>query len=361
MRRLFVTAALVLAAGPLGSCVSPLANLANLDLPTALFESAGRVDWAALLKDAPNILNQRCNELEQQEIAVDEEVGLGGAVAVNWMKTGGGLLHDAFDAKREPSASALSRPRNRMNVYVNTVGKNLAMQSSRPLLDWTFGVLDSPHFNAFSAPGGYVMVTRGLLRQVSNEAQLAGVLAHEISHVTERHALAAYKKLRQDECQDSAGKAAGLVLGALGGEGAKAALQRALGAVGMSFLNTAGKVGFNLNDPDNFALLNSLTDGLVGTIDEKGFDQQQELEADKLAVELMARAGYNPEEYIKFLSKIPAGGSGNVSHHPPTAERQRVLAAYLKELKRDELLAADARPFSAYAKVPLTGELAAAR
>ena len=86
------------------------------------------------------------------------------------------------------------------------MGRNLAAQSSRPTLEWTFGVLKEPHvFNAASAPGGYVFVTRGLLATVEDEAQLAGVLAHEIAHVNLRHALMRYGEVKVTQCRMAVG------------------------------------------------------------------------------------------------------------------------------------------------------------
>jgi predicted Zn-dependent protease len=73
--------------------------------------------------------------------------------------------------------------------YVNSVGRWVAMQSSRPDLPWHFGVIESDDINAFSAPGGYVFVTKGLYKRLNNEAELAGVLAHEIAHVSLKHHL----------------------------------------------------------------------------------------------------------------------------------------------------------------------------
>ena len=73
--------------------------------------------------------------------------------------------------------------------YVNTVGRWVALQSSRPDLPWHFGVIESDDINAFSAPGGYVFLTKGLYKRLNNEADLAGVLAHEVAHVTLKHHL----------------------------------------------------------------------------------------------------------------------------------------------------------------------------
>lgn len=76
-----------------------------------------------------------------------------------------------------------------LQSYVQTVGQRLASQSERPNLPWTFRVLDDPTPNAFAYPGGYIFVTRGMLGLMDSEAELAGVLGHEIGHVTARHAI----------------------------------------------------------------------------------------------------------------------------------------------------------------------------
>ena len=82
----------------------------------------------------------------------------------------------------------------RLQRYVNALGRWLALQTERPDLPWTFGVLDDPGFNAFATPGGYIFVTKGLVMRMHNEAELAGVLAHEIGHVLRKHHLHAAQK-----------------------------------------------------------------------------------------------------------------------------------------------------------------------
>ena len=81
-----------------------------------------------------------------------------------------------------------------LQQYVNSVGRWIALQSSRPDLPWKFGVIESENINAFAAPGGYVFVTKGLYKRLNNEAELAGVLAHEIAHVSKKHHLDLLKK-----------------------------------------------------------------------------------------------------------------------------------------------------------------------
>ncbi|MDO9394578.1 MAG: M48 family metalloprotease, partial [Methylotenera sp.] len=81
-----------------------------------------------------------------------------------------------------------------LQKYVNSVGRWVASQSERPDLPWHFGVIESDDLNAFAAPGGYVMITKGLYKKMSNEAQLAGVLGHEIGHVVAKHQLKVLQK-----------------------------------------------------------------------------------------------------------------------------------------------------------------------
>jgi len=75
----------------------------------------------------------------------------------------------------------------KLQAYVNDLGQKLASQSQRANLKWTFTVLDSPEINAFALPGGYVYVTRGIMAYLGSEAELAGVIGHEIGHVAARH------------------------------------------------------------------------------------------------------------------------------------------------------------------------------
>ena len=83
--------------------------------------------------------------------------------------------------------------------YVNHVGRWLAAQTERPGLPWRFGVLEAPQLNAFATPGGHIFVTRGLVARMTSEAELAGVLAHEIAHVLRKHHLKAIQKGAQLE------------------------------------------------------------------------------------------------------------------------------------------------------------------
>ncbi|HXF18735.1 MAG TPA: M48 family metalloprotease, partial [Burkholderiales bacterium] len=105
--------------------------------------------------------------------------------------------HTVMDERSEMAEGAKAHPQilaefgeykdPELQAYVNEVGQRLAKASHRPELDWHFTVLDTPDVNAFALPGGYVYVTRGIMAYMHSEADLAGVIGHEIGHVTARH------------------------------------------------------------------------------------------------------------------------------------------------------------------------------
>ena len=137
-----------------------------------------------------------------------------------------------------------------LQAYVNKVGLWIALHSSRPNLPWRFGVLDTNSVNAFATPGGYVFITRGMLVRMRDESELAGVLAHEISHVVEKHALNTMRK----------GKLVDLASDAL-----------------------------SRNKPEYAKLVSAGTE-----IFARGLDKEDEFAADRMGVVLSARAGYDP-------------------------------------------------------------------
>ena len=157
-----------------------------------------------------------------------------------------------------------------LQAYINQVGLWLALQTERPDLPWHFGVLDSDGINAFAAPGGYVFITRGLLLRMHNEAELAGVLAHEISHVLRRHHLQAIQKNAQ----------VGLVTDLMS-----------------AFSNDSGTLSGEAKKK-----LISVSSELYA----RGLDKDDEFEADKMGVVIAARAGYDPYGLPAVLQTLEA-------------------------------------------------------
>lgn len=181
----------------------------------------------------------------------------------------------------------------RLQAYVNRVGRWVAVQSERPDLPWRFAVIDTPSINAFAAPGGYVMLTRGLYEILDNEAQLAGVLGHEIAHVVRRHHVTVMQK------------------------------------------SAALSAGAQLAQRDNrSALINNMI-GTGAEVFARGLDKSAEYEADAIGVVLAARAGYNPFGLVDVLHKLAARGSADGSlallfkTHPLPGDRLDQLGAAL--------------------------------
>jgi predicted Zn-dependent protease len=152
-----------------------------------------------------------------------------------------------------------------LQAYVNEVGQRLARQSHRPQLQWHFTVVDSPDVNAFALPGGYVYITRGLMAYLNSEAELAGVVGHEIGHVTARHGVR----------QQSAATAVGL------------------GAVLGSILVPG------LNNQAGASLLQTLAQAWTA-----GYGREHELESDRLGAEYLAKSGYRPQAMIDVIGVL---------------------------------------------------------
>ncbi|WP_223641689.1 M48 family metallopeptidase [Corallococcus sp. EGB] len=244
---------------------------------------------------------QSCDKLKV-EPAVQEEYALGSALAIHWAQQGDGLMLS-------------NTAEEGLNTYVNTVGRNLAMQSPRPELRWTFGVLkDAKNFNALSAPGGYVFVTRRLLQGVDNEAQLAGVLAHEIAHVVLKHSLHQYVSVKVNTCKTAA------VTGAV----VTAVASKVVGA---------SRLDGRLDLDSDTGLMGEMVEGTV-ELAGKGHRKDEELAADALAVELMLSAGYDPGEYSRLLGQT-TGGGGLWANHPSAKDRQAQIAD-LVQARRNE-------------------------
>jgi len=177
--------------------------------------------------------------------------------------------------------------------YVNNVGRWIASQTERPDLPWQFGVLDAPEVNAFAVPGGTIFLTKGLVQHMKTEAELAGVLAHEISHVVRKHHLKAIQKSAQT---------------ALAGE----AMQQAVKA----------------EYPQARDKLISLGNELY----TKGLDKGDELEADRLGVIIAARAGYDSYGLPSVLQTLQAMNAKDSAlammfkTHPAPGERLAALS-----------------------------------
>ncbi|MFQ5766723.1 MAG: M48 family metalloprotease [Acidobacteriota bacterium] len=203
------------------------------------------------------------------------------------------------DADRHLAAS-LGLVKNRpLNDTVRRVGQTLAAHSERPGLPWTFRVVDDPVVNAFALPGGFIYVTRGILAHLASEAELAGVLGHEIGHVTSRHSVHQLSKAR-------------------------------LAGVGLG-LGRIFKPGLKKYD--------DLTQMGMGLLFLK-YGRDDERQADDLGLKYMVRAGYSPASMVavfKMLDQVSASGGGStpawLSTHPSPGDRLNRIQAEVAALK----------------------------
>jgi len=222
-----------------------------------------------------------------QEITPEQEYYIGRAVAANILAT--------RKAYSEQAATD----------YVNVLGRSLTLYSDRPE---TFGgyhflIMDSDEINAFAAPGGLILVSRGLLRCADSEETVAAILAHEISHVVLKHGLKAISNARWTAAVQA---------------GANAAVQVA-GSPELKQLTGAFKDS-----------INDITNTLVNS----GYSREQELEADQMALVIMRRAGYDPQAFDEMLtvmkSKLKPGGADFAKTHPDPQVRITAVEKTLK-------------------------------
>ena len=199
-------------------------------------------------------------------------------------------------------------------AYIDSIGQFLALTSERPGVKFTFTVLNHPMVNAFALPGGYVYVTRGLLALADTEAEIAGVLAHEIGHVAARH-------------------------------GAQRQTKSVIANLGLAVLGVL---------TDSPGLASVAQTGAMAYL--RSYSREDEFEADTLGVRYLSRAGFDPAAMSSFLNKLKAhseveakiqGRQANtgfdiMATHPRTAERvERAIRAANVTRVRDPIVARD--------------------
>ncbi|MDP2320751.1 MAG: M48 family metalloprotease [Acidobacteriota bacterium] len=210
---------------------------------------------------------KKANEVRDLSMTDAEEAELGANVSER-IRTRYGVVQDAA-----------------VHHYLALIGTALAQGSTRPALPWTFIVLDTDGVNAFAAPGGYVHITRGALALIKNEAELAGVLGHEIIHITEKHTIRAIQKSK---------------------------------AVQMGAAETlSGSSG----------LMERAVTATYDNIVERGFGRAEENESDEMGVTLANKIGYAPNGLNGFLTtlkdrnKASTEKRGLFASHPEMQER----------------------------------------
>jgi predicted Zn-dependent protease len=231
---------------------------------------------------------KRAQQVHDLQITDEDEQKLGAAVSER-IRQRYGVVQDAT-----------------VHKYVTLVGAVLAQASDRPNLPWKFIVLDTDGVNALAAPGGYVHITRGALSLMKNEAELAGVLGHEIIHITEKHTMKAIQK----------GK--------------------------MVQMGTSETLS---NSPALFSkFVDKATEGVMA-----GFGRGEELEADEKGVLVANKVGYSPKGLSDFLTTIKERNSGSsekqglFASHPEMDERLKKLEKKIADAKLTAAATVEAR------------------
>ena len=211
---------------------------------------------------------------------------------------------DGFYIGRQILAKLFTKYRpifdKKLTSYINKIGQTMAAVSKRPDVwkGYRFIVVDSNSLNAYSLPGGFIMLSRGLLQICDNEDQLAAVIGHELGHSRWRHPLEALKKTiikkRKQELVAFAANRSGSTLLKI--------------FAGVAIINWDRQ-------------LNS-------------FSRVQELEADEYSCWLMKNAGYNPRQMIKILRKIPRGRSYYCKLHPSVSKRIRTVKRRISKFRK---------------------------
>jgi predicted Zn-dependent protease len=194
---------------------------------------------------------------------------------------------------------------DRLTRYLNEVGQSLALASERPFTfgGYRFGILDSEEVNALACPGGTILITRGMLRRSQNEEELAAILSHEIGHVSNRDGQKAIQQARWME-----------VATLLGSEAARKA-----GGAEMTKL---------------VSLFEGSVQDVVKTLLTSGYSREQESQADRSALALLQRFGYDPTglpDFLRKLGKEQTGGgkAGMFTTHPGMGDRENAARAII--------------------------------
>src|SRR5262245_39212100 len=218
-----------------------------------------------ILNKAQKIQQEAKGKFDDLNVTEEEERTIGEQVSAK--------IRQRFGVVQDPA----------IHKYVTLVGTLLAQQSERPNLAWTFIVLDTDGVNAFASPGGFVHITRGALGLIASEAELAGVLGHEIGHVARKHTVNAIQKNK----------------------------------VVATGVNQAG---------GRSEVLGRLANQAYAMVPENNFDRSDELAADRVGVQLAQKLGYAPAlgQFLTRLAernKDQAERNGLFASHPETKER----------------------------------------
>ena len=228
--------------------------------------SPAYAQFSGIINKAQKAQEQK-QKFDDLNVTEDEEIAIGADVSLK--------IRQRFGVVQDPA----------VHKYVTLVGTLVALQTERPKLPWTFIVLDTDGVNAFASPGGFVHITRGALGLIKNEAELAAVLGHEMTHVAHKHTVNAIRK----------GKAV--------------------------------ELGTSATLSNRGLFLDKLANKAYEMVLENSFDRGDELDADTGSIALSQKLGYVPGSLADFLTRLDernkdqAEQNGLFASHPATKER----------------------------------------
>jgi len=201
-----------------------------------------------------------------------------------------------------------------VELYIQNLGYRLASSSGQPASGFSFFVVDDPSINAFAMPGGYIGIHSGLILASRSESELAGVMAHEIAHVTQRHLARSFEKASQMNLPMTAAVIAAILLGASNPQMGQAALAASM----------AGSTQMTLD-----------------------FTRSNEQEADRVGIQMLAGAGFDPHGMPGFFERLQqeyrfaSSGLEFLRTHPVTLDRiadsRNRAEQYARQSKTDSL------------------------
>ncbi|MBF0121142.1 MAG: M48 family metallopeptidase [Desulfobacterales bacterium] len=202
--------------------------------------------------------------------------------------------------------------------YVNLLGNSIARNSTRSDISYYFVVVDSSIYNAFSCPGGIIFISSALIKSMNDESELASVLAHEIAHISHKHALKSIKRAK--------------------------------------FFEGVSKITAVTMKKDDGKSFQEMIGNLQTTLFDNGLDQNMEFEADASAMDLLYRTGYAPSGFIKVLEMLQAREAGSekkgswFSTHPPLYIRISKCQGKMSIFGNDNKLAKGSERFIEFKK-----------
>lgn len=226
-----------------------------------------------------------------------------------------------------------------LTAYVNQVGRFVAKNGDYPDRKYMFGILDSDSVNAFACPGGYILVTRGVIQSAENEAELGAILGHESAHVGKQHMFKTLKTMNQEQMQkaeadfktrkrsDKHSRARARITSEENdGLSSVAKLMMTASGAGIGILQAA-KAG-------------------MGLLLDKGLDKNLEFEADREGVKYAIRAGYEPKALDQFLARLAEQKKKAKDKtvmdvtHPSIPDRRKEIATILNKMSASEIIGA---------------------